>query len=114
MNEEMLNVIPVSSRAKTKKSEIIEERTALGYAPTGPSRATTLSIKALGKETEERLGSIGKTIAATQKELEQNHVCLGTSASPQNHPDRYASYVLNTLVGGSMSSRLFQRSRFAS
>ena len=45
------------------------------------------------------------------KELEQSHVCLGVSSYPQNHDDRYASYVLNTLLGGSMSSRLFQNVR---
>ena len=33
------------------------------------------------------------------------------SSYPQNHDDRYASYVLNTLLGGSMSSRLFQNVR---
>lgn len=46
-----------------------------------------------------------------QKDLEQSHVCLGTAALPQSHPDRYASYALNTLLGGSMSSRLFQNVR---
>ena len=45
------------------------------------------------------------------KELEQSHVCLGASSYPQDHVDRYASYVLNTLLGGSMSSRLFQNVR---
>ena len=45
------------------------------------------------------------------KELEQSHICLGTSSYPQDHDDRYASYVLNTLLGGSMSSRLFQNVR---
>jgi predicted Zn-dependent peptidase len=45
------------------------------------------------------------------KELEQSHVCLGTSCYQQDHENRYASYVLNTLLGGSMSSRLFQNVR---
>jgi predicted Zn-dependent peptidase len=45
------------------------------------------------------------------KDLEQSHICLGTSSYPQNHDDRYSSYVLNTLLGGSMSSRLFQNVR---
>ena len=45
------------------------------------------------------------------KELEQSHICLGASSYPQDHEDRYASYVLNTLLGGSMSSRLFQNVR---
>jgi predicted Zn-dependent peptidase len=45
------------------------------------------------------------------KDLEQSHVCLGTSSYPQNHGDRFAAYVMNTILGGSMSSRLFQNVR---
>ncbi len=45
------------------------------------------------------------------KDLEQSHICLGANSYPQNHDDRYASYVLNTMLGGSMSSRLFQNIR---
>jgi predicted Zn-dependent peptidase len=45
------------------------------------------------------------------KELEQSHICLGTSSYQQDHADRYTSYVLNTVLGGSMSSRLFQNIR---
>ena len=50
-------------------------------------------------------------IVIRNKELEQSHVCLGTSGYQQDHVDRYASYVLNTILGGSMSSRLFQNVR---
>lgn len=53
-------------------------------------------------------------VAAVQlrdKDLEQTHVCLGTSALPHGHDDRYAAYALNTVLGGSMSSRLFQNVR---
>ena len=45
------------------------------------------------------------------KELEQSHVCLGTAGYRQDHEDRYSSYVMNTVLGGSMSSRLFQNVR---
>ena len=45
------------------------------------------------------------------KDLEQSHVCLGTSSYPQNHHERYVSYIMNTVLGGSMSSRLFQNVR---
>jgi predicted Zn-dependent peptidase len=51
------------------------------------------------------------SIEIRQKDLEQSHVCFGTMALPQNHPDRYAAYALNTVLGGSMSSRLFQNVR---
>lgn len=45
------------------------------------------------------------------KELEQSHICLGSAAYPQDHPDRFISYLMNTMLGGSMSSRLFQHIR---
>ncbi|MDO8836088.1 MAG: pitrilysin family protein, partial [Vicinamibacterales bacterium] len=45
------------------------------------------------------------------KDLEQSHVCLGVASFPHRHPDRYAALVLNTVLGGSMSSRLFQHVR---
>ncbi len=50
-------------------------------------------------------------IVTRTKDLEQSHICLGTDSYPQKHDDRYVSYILNTLLGGSMSSRLFQNVR---
>ena len=54
---------------------------------------------------------VARTVTRSKKELEQVHVCLGARAHPQAHPDRYAGYLLNTVLGGSMSSRLFQNVR---
>jgi predicted Zn-dependent peptidase len=54
---------------------------------------------------------VAATVSRSKKELEQVHVCIGTRALPQGHPDRYTSFVLNTVLGGSMSSRLFQNVR---
>jgi predicted Zn-dependent peptidase len=51
------------------------------------------------------------SVVIRNKDLEQSHVCLGTSGYQQDHEDRYSSYVLNTILGGSMSSRLFQNVR---
>jgi predicted Zn-dependent peptidase len=64
-----------------------------------------------GRTTADRLPVVTPGVQIRQKELEQSHVCLGTVGLPQNHPDRYAAYVLNTVLGGSMSSRLFQNVR---
>ncbi len=52
-----------------------------------------------------------RIVTRSKKELEQVHVCLGTPAFPQGHDDRYGCYILNTVLGGSMSSRLFQNVR---
>jgi predicted Zn-dependent peptidase len=45
------------------------------------------------------------------KRLEQTHFCLGADGLAVNHPDRYVLYTLNSILGGSMSSRLFQEIR---
>ena len=46
-----------------------------------------------------------------RKNLEQVHLCMGTRGISQTHPLRFAGYLLNVLLGGSMSSRLFQEIR---
>jgi len=46
-----------------------------------------------------------------EKKLEQAHILIGCPALSQSDPNRYASYVLNTALGGGMSSRLFQEVR---
>lgn len=47
----------------------------------------------------------------SKKDLEQVHVCMGVPSYPIPHKDRFACYVLNTMLGGGMSSRLFQNIR---
>jgi predicted Zn-dependent peptidase len=47
----------------------------------------------------------------SKKDLEQVHVCLGVPSYPIPHQDRFTCYVLNTILGGGMSSRLFQNIR---
>ena len=54
---------------------------------------------------------VAPRLLVRDKDLEQSHVCLGTRAYPYDHADRYVTYVLNTVLGGSMSSRLFQNVR---
>jgi predicted Zn-dependent peptidase len=46
-----------------------------------------------------------------KKALEQVQICVGVPSHPIAHEKRFASYVLNTLLGGGMSSRLFQNIR---
>ena len=46
-----------------------------------------------------------------KKSLEQVQICLGVPAPPITDENRYATLILNTVLGGSMSSRLFQKIR---
>ncbi len=46
-----------------------------------------------------------------KKPIEQNHVCLGFRGIPLGDPDRYAAQIFSSILGGGMSSRLFQKIR---
>ncbi|KIL50520.1 zinc protease [Jeotgalibacillus alimentarius] len=48
------------------------------------------------------------THLSRRKETEQAHLCLGFDGLPIGHEDTYSLIVLNNVLGGSMSSRLFQ------
>ena len=69
------------------------------------------SLEAVGSAPGEQAPQVVPKVLIRNKELEQSHLCVGVSSYPQNHDDRYSSYLLNTLLGGSMSSRLFQNVR---
>jgi predicted Zn-dependent peptidase len=69
------------------------------------------SLTEPGEPAVDEAPQVVPNVIIRNKELEQSHLCLGVSSYPQNHGDRYATYVLNTLLGGSMSSRLFQNVR---
>ena len=52
-----------------------------------------------------------RIVLRNKKALEQVQLCIGVPAYPIAHEKRHAGYVLNTLLGGGMSSRLFQNIR---
>ena len=69
-------------------------------------------------DTTSRLGPVDGTppanhggLVVQEKSLEQVHVCIGLPAISQTDPARYAAFVLDTALGGGMSSRLFQEVR---
>lgn len=45
------------------------------------------------------------------KDISEAHICIGVPSVSQTSEDRYALFVLNTLLGGGVSSRLFQEIR---
>ena len=49
--------------------------------------------------------------AVLRKELEQVHLIVGAPAPSTVSPERHAAFLLNAVLGGSMSSRLFQEIR---
>ncbi len=69
------------------------------------------TLAANGEGFTQQPPTVKPSVLLKTKELEQSHICLGTNSYQQNHDDRYVSYILNSVLGGSMSSRLFQNVR---
>jgi predicted Zn-dependent peptidase len=61
--------------------------------------------------TETPLSPVGLRVNQCERDLEQTLLCMGTTGLSQDHPDRFTLYLLNTILGGGMSSRLFQEVR---
>ena len=49
--------------------------------------------------------------AFRHKKIEQAHLCIGYEAFSRRDPDRFALYILDVVIGGGLSSRLFQKLR---
>ena len=77
----------------------------------------TKHFAALAPASEDRLVRFPRPVPTphitlkSKRSLEQVQICLGVPAPPVDSPDRYSLYVLNTILGGGMSSRLFQTVR---
>ncbi len=53
----------------------------------------------------------GGRFSHIKKDIEQAHICLGFPGYSLNEDDQFAMLILNNIIGGSMSSRLFQTIR---
>lgn len=87
---------------------IVEQLTSLMETgdPLPEGRASQWNLRSAGAPpvpSGERLVKRRKT--------EQAHIVLGTNALARTDPDRFAFLIVNTALGGGMSSRLFQEVR---
>jgi len=69
-------------------------------------------LKPLGPQQEDAAPSTAAPIhLESKRDLEQVHLCIGVPSLPIAHERRFGVAVLNNLLGGGMSSRLFQNIR---
>jgi predicted Zn-dependent peptidase len=69
-------------------------------------------LKPLGPQEDDQIPSTAAPIhLESKRDLEQMHLCIGVPSLPIAHERRFGVAVLNNLLGGGMSSRLFQNIR---
>ncbi len=64
-----------------------------------------------GTPRKETTPAFSPAVSVKKKQLEQVQLCLGCKGLHYTHEDRYTILALNTVLGNSMSSRLFQEIR---
>ena len=68
-------------------------------------------LKGISAEKGVSKPEVSSKIVVREKDLEQTHVMIGTLAPSSASTLRYTAFLMNTIMGGSMSSRLFQEIR---
>ena len=79
------------------------------FVDTIRERFESIPTRALIKRTDQF--TFRRRVDFHYRELEQVQVCLGTRGLSHLDGNRYVLHILNTVLGGSMSSRLFQEIR---
>jgi predicted Zn-dependent peptidase len=69
------------------------------------------SLEASGGNGEHTLPAVTSRMGLLEKDLEQVHIIIGSLSHSFSSPSRYAGFLMNAILGGSMSSRLFQEIR---
>jgi predicted Zn-dependent peptidase len=69
------------------------------------------SIRRGGSDYKREIPASKPGFSIQYKDLEQTHLCIGGKAPSLKSKKRFASAVFNTILGGNMSSRLFQEIR---
>jgi len=92
--------IIISAAGNVEHSDIIDRL--------GPAFETIKPGNAIAERITPQSRSL---VDLNHKDLEQVHICLGSPGLPITDPRRYAYSLLNTILGGNMSSRLFQEIR---
>jgi len=64
-----------------------------------------------GVPKKETVPEFTRAVAVKKKQLEQAQICIGCKGINYMHEDRFVISALNTVLGNSMSSRLFQEVR---
>ncbi|MEA2580675.1 MAG: hypothetical protein QOE83_1567 [Actinomycetota bacterium] len=99
-------VVAVAGNVKHEQVvKLFKDRMETGRA-LKPGQASTWNLRRGGKPPSPSGENLTK-----RRKTEQAHICLGTNGLARMDPDRFAFLIVNTALGGGMSSRLFQEIR---
>jgi len=84
------------------------------FSPENLMRLLTKRLGGLRQGSEPKKGAPPKflqNVKVFPKQMAEAHICIGVPAVSQTSEERYAFFLLNTILGAGVSSRLFQEIR---
>lgn len=115
--EEVLHTITKEMIQKYMNERYTTENTVISLAGNTPPHIVELieeafgTFKLHGKEEQISVATVKASEIIKVKQTEQSHITFGLPGLAVNDPDIYSLILLNNIIGGSMSSRLFQEVR---
>ncbi|MFT9487485.1 M16 family metallopeptidase [Tepidibacillus infernus] len=115
--EEVLHTITKEMIQKYMNERYTTENTVITLAGNTPPHIVELieeafgTFKLHGKEEQISVATVKASEIIKVKQTEQSHITFGLPGLAVNDPDIYSLILLNNIIGGSMSSRLFQEVR---
>jgi predicted Zn-dependent peptidase len=101
------DAIVISVAGNVTHEEVVAESTRLWGDLVPSTNGSTPAATTLPKPTS----ISGPRVTMYKKDTEQTNLIVGVPALPYTHPARYAQDVLDAILGGGMSSRLFESVR---
>ncbi|MGI6035931.1 MAG: M16 family metallopeptidase [Limnochordia bacterium] len=93
------NLVVAAAGNVTHEQVVAQVEKYFSSLPSNPLTTNSMPLDKPGK------------VALKYKEIEQVHLCIGGLGVPRHDEDKFAVYVLDVILGGGMSSRLFQQLR---
>jgi predicted Zn-dependent peptidase len=93
----------VAATGNVEHDQLLEVLSRTGWLDAAPGDTTALALEPPHAEPPTR--------RHVDREGAQTHIVAGTTAVPHGDPERFPLLLLSMLLGGGMSSRLFQRVR---
>jgi predicted Zn-dependent peptidase len=93
----------VAATGNVEHDQLLEVLSRTGWTDAAPGDGTALTLEPPVAEAP--------AVRHFEREGAQTHIVAGTTAVPHGNPERFPLLLLSMLLGGGMSSRLFQRVR---
>lgn len=117
-NEKIIKALDKEAVIGFKERFYVPDSIVIALAGNIKHEAVVSKLTPLFSDIERKTGDKNSSVPCTtsqvnfkKKDTEQVHLCIGTPGLPLDHENIYVLHMMNSILGGGISSRLFQEIR---